>query len=367
MSLKNAWQRLPAPVKKEDTPVVENTPYASRLGALLNRQGAVTPPVREVQHVPVSSIKDIPEDTFYGRVLLHDVTRISAQSIAHLLKHPVYPPVDVSRLTFIDTETTGLAGGVGTLAFLIGWAGVHEGRVCEQQLFLHQPGAEKPLLEALSERLKKAPVLVSYNGTSFDWPLLQSRYVMCRMPVPQIQGHIDLRHVCRRVFSDPHVLRYTLRAMEEHVLHVRRHNDVEGADIPYVYREYLRMGQHPWMGRVKQHHRHDIWALLALLCAVCERCAAPVETLSEVGCEALVRDMLRRKKPLDAWRYAQWLPGGHPWVSHVHGVCACYYERVLGDIPRALWHAERAFLGESAGRNARRCVRLKAKATQIRS
>ena len=102
----------------------------------------------------------------------------------------------------LDTETTGLSGGTGTLPFLIGTARFEDdGRFLVEQLFLRRPGEEAPMLHWLASQLAATTCLVTYNGKSFDWPLLRSRFVMNRVPVPPLPPHLDLLHCARRVFA----------------------------------------------------------------------------------------------------------------------------------------------------------------------
>ena len=88
----------------------------------------------------------------------------------------------MTRQVVLDTETTGLAGGAGTLPFLIGLGWFEPGgALALEQLFLARPGEERPMLARLSERLAAASCVVSFNGKSYDWPLLRTRFVMNRM------------------------------------------------------------------------------------------------------------------------------------------------------------------------------------------
>ncbi|HSI06085.1 MAG TPA: ribonuclease H-like domain-containing protein, partial [Myxococcota bacterium] len=109
-------------------------------------------------------------------------------------------PIDFSRALYIDTETTGLSHGAGTLPFLIGMAWFDGTAVRVEQLVLRKPGEEGPMLEELAMRIASSSCIVSYNGKSFDWPLLRTRFVLNRMKVPEPEAHVDLLHCARRVY-----------------------------------------------------------------------------------------------------------------------------------------------------------------------
>src|SRR6267154_964413 len=154
---------------------------------------------------------------------------------------------DPGRWLFLDTETTGLAGGTGTYAFLIGLAWWDAGGLQVEQLFMRDFAEEHSLLEELSQRVAERPVLITFNGKSFDWPLLENRFTMTRaIKVPQLAAHLDLLHPARALWK----LRLgsvRLVELERHVLDAarlgwHREEDVSSALIPQFYFDYLRGG-----------------------------------------------------------------------------------------------------------------------------
>src|SRR5262249_9101235 len=109
---------------------------------------------------------------------------------------------DPAKWLFLDTETTGLAGGTGTYAFLVGLAWWDAGGLQVEQLFMRDFAEEHSLLSELAERLQDRPVRVTFNGKSFDWPLLENRFTMTRrIPVPKLAGHVDLLHPARTLWK----------------------------------------------------------------------------------------------------------------------------------------------------------------------
>ena len=118
----------------------------------------------------------------HGHMPVTPARRIAGERVATIALDPVFRDVDLSRALFIDTETTGLAGGAGTIPFLIGIARWDGDSLHVEKLLLRRLGEERPMLTHLASRIAEASCVISYNGKSFDWPLLRTRYVMNRVP-----------------------------------------------------------------------------------------------------------------------------------------------------------------------------------------
>jgi uncharacterized protein YprB with RNaseH-like and TPR domain len=177
--------------------------------------------------------------------------------------------VDPEKWLFLDTETTGLAGGTGTYAFLIGLAWWNAGGLQVEQFFMRDFAEEHSLLQELSQRIAERPVLVTFNGKSFDWPLLENRFTMTRsIAVPKLSAHLDLLHPARALWK----LRLgsvRLVELERHVLDAprlgwHRENDVSSALIPQFYFDYLRGGPAEPLAGVVRHNQMDLRGLAAL-------------------------------------------------------------------------------------------------------
>ena len=173
------------------------------------------------------------------------------------------------RWLFLDTETTGLAGGTGTYAFLIGLAWWDAGGLQVEQLFLRDFSEEYSLLHELAARIAERPVLVTFNGKTFDWPLLESRFIMTRsIKVPQLSAHLDLLHPARALWK----LRLgsvRLVELERHVLDAsrlgwNREDEVISSLIPQLYFDYLRGGSPYPLAGVLKHNQMDLRGLAAL-------------------------------------------------------------------------------------------------------
>ncbi len=174
-------------------------------------------------------------------------------------------PSSSAKWVFLDTETTGLADGAGTYAFLVG-LGCFEGDSFHlAQFFLPSPMEERALLQAVAEFLQDAEGLITFNGRSFDLPLLQGRYTMARLPLPwQDQVHLDLLLPARRLWRD-HLASCSLSSLEAHLLGVERSSlDLPGWRIPSVYYDYLRGADSSLLEAVFYHNAQDILSLVTL-------------------------------------------------------------------------------------------------------
>ena len=201
-----------------------------------------------------------------GRVPLVSARHADPAMLALLALDPALAGCDLRRALFLDTETTGLAGGTGTVPFLIGLAWFDEGAnaFVLEQLLLRRLGEEAPMLTLLAERLAEASVIVTYNGKAFDLPLLRTRYVMNRIPAPAEPPHLDLVHVARRLHRSRLKTR-TLIAIEHDVLGRVRVGDVPGGEIVACYAHFLRTGDDEALLGVVEHNAADVLAMVALV------------------------------------------------------------------------------------------------------
>lgn len=170
------------------------------------------------------------------------------------------------RLAFLDTETTGLAGGTGTLVFLTGVALWEGESLCLRLIFLRDPAGEAAALRYLAGLLAGATGLVTFNGRGFDVPLLQTRFILNRLP-PTFTAlpHLDLLAVARLLWREQLPSR-RLGALEAALLGVtREEEDLPSWLIPEVYRDYLQTGRTAELARVFYHNRVDVLSLVTLL------------------------------------------------------------------------------------------------------
>ena len=188
------------------------------------------------------------------------------------------PSIGQSRVLFIDLETTGLAGGAGTYAFLVGCGWFQGATFKVRQFLLARYGAERGLLEDVASTAADAGALVTYNGKTFDVPLLETRFLFHRMTASFAgMPHVDILHSARRLWRSasyspvngaaPHVgarASCCLDSLEESILGHVREDDVPGYAIPSRYFQYVRSGDERPLAAVLEHNRLDLLSLALL-------------------------------------------------------------------------------------------------------
>jgi uncharacterized protein len=200
--------------------------------------------------VEISDLPELPEDLLES---------LSGGEIER--SHPL-------KWAFLDTETTGLAGGSGTYAFLIGVGSVEAAGFRLRQFFMRDYGEEPSQLARVHEYLERFDVLITYNGKAYDQPLLETRYRMCRArhPFDRLR-HLDLLFGARRLWK----LRLDscrLVDLENRVLGVEREGDLPGEMIPYCYFDFLRTKQAFQIVPILHHNAIDILSLACLTAIV---------------------------------------------------------------------------------------------------
>jgi uncharacterized protein YprB with RNaseH-like and TPR domain len=208
-------------------------------------------------------------ESFHGDAPLSRFHVISPATVAVLSGEPALGGFDLREAAFLDTETTGLAGGTGTAAFLVGLGFVDGDRFRVRQYFMRDYPEEPALLHGLAEDLRRFSRIVTFNGRTFDVPLLESRYRLSRERYPlESAVHFDLLHPARRLWK----LRLEscrLQSLEAALLGLRRHGDVPGEEIPQIWFDYLRRRDGRALVRVLEHNRLDVVSLAALSALAC--------------------------------------------------------------------------------------------------
>jgi uncharacterized protein YprB with RNaseH-like and TPR domain len=223
-------------------------------------------------------------------------------TVAQWARDPRLAVLPIESFAFLDVETTGLAGGTGTYAFLVG-VGRFEGDTFHlAQYFMRDPMEESAMLEGLMEFLAPNSALVTFNGKAFDAPLLVTRYLLHNIPVPfKDFAHLDLLPLARRLWRDRLPSR-ALKYLEENVLGAPRTVDeVPGYEIPYLYFDYLRTGDAAPLKGVFYHNAMDIVALAALMNHMASILHAPFDGQVQHGLDfialgKLFEDLDRREE-----------------------------------------------------------------------
>jgi len=232
----------------------------------------------------------------HGMVPIVGSLAVSGATIAGLALDDGLATVDPRRFLYLDTETTGLAGGTGTLPFLVGMAYFEDESLVIEQLLLRKPGEEKPILARLAERIASASAIVTYNGKSFDWPLLRTRAVLNRVPLAAPAAHLDLLHCARRVLG-PRLSQLgesvRLVSVEAQVLGMHRQGDIDGAEIPERFWNFVRGADASELVPVLEHNALDLVALAAILVVLAERWDAVLPSHAPEDRLAIARTALR--------------------------------------------------------------------------
>lgn len=277
-----------------------------RLGVKPGREGVQRPPPRAQRPLPAFGIESLVAgreaiasggacfvaETSYplnhrrGERSLADVLNCSPRIAARLSRADSLAEADLSGLAFLDIETTGLAGGTGTLAFLVGIGALEPDQFVLRQFFMRSPAEEEAVLEGVAASLKDRVGLVTYNGRVFDVPIVQTRFALARRQFDlAAYPNLDLLPAARRLWRG----RYencSLGTLESEVLGLRRTEaDVPGYLIPQLYVDYLRTGDAREMQRVIYHNAEDILSMVTLAAHILETFADPVgEARSGMDC-----------------------------------------------------------------------------------
>ena len=276
---------------------------------------------------------------------------------------------DARRLLFLDTETTGLSGGAGTVAFEIGIGYIDGGEMIIRQYVMRDYSEEPAMLQDIAGLLPRFDTLVTFNGKSFDVPLLESRMILSRIRTKlSAMPHLDLLHAARRVYK-LRLKRCSLSALEEAVLGVGRTDDLPGAQVPQRYFDYLKTKEFALLEDVLRHNLLDVQNLASLTGHLCAVYRAPEQLGFAEDIFSVGRTLMRGGKTGKARECLKIL--GHSSLSsqaHMHlaasykkerdwaeavsswqTMIACgeggvwpyielskYYEHIARDVPRAL-------------------------------
>ncbi|MCL6581258.1 MAG: tetratricopeptide repeat protein [Firmicutes bacterium] len=270
---------------------------------------------------------------------------VRPRTLAALAQDRAFGDLDPAQVCFIDTETTGLAGGTGTHVFLVGVGSFSGGHFVVDQYFMEDYDREPALLEALDDALGGFRAVVTFNGRAFDIPLLETRFVLSRRrPSLAALPHLDLLPLARRLWG-PLLGSCRLVALEEAVLGEHRVGDIPGHVIPVVYFRYLRDRDASLLGAVFAHNRQDVLSMVSLLGRLAEQYEAHPE-IQDPGASP--------------WAPAPSAGEGYPSPLGLYGLGRLYQSTGREPAAASCYRAALAAgLPEPfASRAARECVRL---------
>lgn len=287
-----------------------------------------------------------PLDRPHGSTTLSSLFHFDPTLIAEISRDAADAGFDLRRAAFLDTETTGLAGGTGTYAFLVGVGYFTATSFEVRQFFLRDYSNEKALLYALNMSCIELGLnsLVTFNGKCFDLPLLETRYTMARMRFNlSAARHLDLLAPSRRLWRG-RLDSCALRSLEQHILGVQRSsNDVPGYLIPSLYFDYLRSGDAWPLQHVFYHNQQDIISMPALVHHLARAFAEPncLEEASDLlGLGRCLEDNRQHERALQVYALAL----ERSVTAQAHTAAAerlSYLHKRMGntDQARAVWHS----------------------------
>jgi len=209
---------------------------------------------------------------------------------------------DPGCIAYVDTETTGLAGGAGTYVFAAAVATPVPAGLRVAQFFLPEPGMEPAFLHVLRDEIEAADGVATFNGGSFDLPILRTRWVMARMPGELTHApHVDLLTLVRALYRH-RLENCTLRSVEERILGYEREEPLPSALVPEAYFGYLRLGSHEFLEAALEHNRLDVISLVHLHSRMLRRLEGSDVDMDADDWLALGRHRWRRGARADGWR-----------------------------------------------------------------
>lgn len=203
----------------------------------------------------------------YGNIRIGHGLNISGETLAHLSNDPAFENLDLSSALFIDLETTGLSGGAGVVPFNIGMGYYRDDKFWVGQFFLGELGSEEKMIQELEHFLEdhNFQSVVTYNGKSFDLPLLETRYILHRIPfnlgaLPHLDFLFPARCLWKHKFES-----CRLAYLAKEVVGTYREDDIPSSEVPWRYFEYLKTGNYDLIEPVLYHNAEDILSLLGVV------------------------------------------------------------------------------------------------------
>ena len=271
----DGFNRRPAASAGAEAPALRTIDPTDHARAALTLGGAV---VEHSEGAVIVVDREYRADMLHGRLPIGEiVSTIADGDDAMRLMAKAWPSAEGigGRLLFLDLETTGLFGGAGTQAFLIGCAAIDGTSIRVRQFLLPGFEHERALLSEMREWIRNHGAICTYNGRTFDVPLIETRFLFHRVPCP-LDGvpHLDMLHPARRMWRqrpltmgtpDPDDSSCSLSVLEKQIAGLHRVGDVPGYEIPSRFFKFVRTGDARPLEAVMEHNRLDLISLAALL------------------------------------------------------------------------------------------------------
>lgn len=350
------------------------------MAGLLNKLRMLDAEAKKPQTVAMPSAEKnvfYHESTTFPLSLFSDRSHARKEVLESIFGFSFPNEISPEDILFLDTETTGLSGGVGTLAFQIGIGYFTSSGYIVEQFLMHNYPEEPAMLQTLNALMKRFSILCTFNGRTFDVPLLKSRFLMNRIHdecIPSI--HADVLYPARRLWK-LRLKSCTLSNLEQQLLHVTREDDLPGALVPQTFFQYLKDGQFEPLTKILEHNKQDIVSLAQLFHYLCKQVDVPEQMteaedlfslaramekggnvqkamhcyrlssktpLAGAACQAMARIEKRNGNVHTAIKlYQQMLHTGKNTVSAYESL-AKIYEHQLKDIPNAIAYTRQALL-----------------------
>ncbi|MHB8054527.1 MAG: ribonuclease H-like domain-containing protein [Candidatus Aminicenantales bacterium] len=208
-----------------------------------------------------------PPQARYGKLQISDALSIGGEVLRTLSRDEAFRDLDLSTTVILDLETTGLAGGTGTIPFLVGLGFFRDGAFVVTQYFLGDPSEEGRMLEELARLFAELNFksVLTYNGKAFDLPLLETRFILQRKTLSLSDlPHLDFLFAARTLWKHKHDS-CRLFHLAQQVIEAPRDEDIPGAEIPSRYFDFLRTGNFDLIEPILYHNQEDLLSLLGLV------------------------------------------------------------------------------------------------------
>jgi len=261
----NTWRKIQ---EEEDLSTKEKLERLINLTRQEKPKESQTPAFEPLPKEPLQWLENsYALDVRYGRIKLDAGLEISGEVLSCLSQDDAFKDLDLSTALFIDLETTGLSGGTGVIPFNVGMGYYRDDKFIVGQYFLGEMAEEERMIQELAEFFKEMDFqsVVTYNGKSFDIPLLETRFILHRQPFLLSElPHLDFLFPARRLWSHKYES-CRLFHLALKVVQTGRTEDIPSAEIPWRYFQYLQTGNYDLIEPILYHNQEDILSLLGLV------------------------------------------------------------------------------------------------------